>query len=140
MAHAVYTQGENHILQIYFQGVPFTGPFYIGLGTGAMPTIEGSTLANITEVIGTNYARQSINRDATAYGWSIVDDIAQAAEISFKNLDLSICWTEADYCFLTLSPSGVTAPNILIAAIELTQTIILEPQQKMKLIFKFQQI
>ena len=140
MGHIVYTEGENHILNTYFLGATFTGPFYLGLGTGPFPLAEGSPLSDVVEVTGVGYARQPVTRDASSTGWSIVGDQAQAAEVSWRNLDLTTCWTPIDYAFLTLSPDGLTAPTTLIAAVDLTQTILLEPERTMKLIFKFRQL
>lgn len=140
MGQIVYTQGEKHILETYFQGSTFTGPFWIGLGTGPFPQSENSTLADIVEVVGVNYARQQVQRDSSTYGWNVVGDTAQGAQISWNNLDTSTCWTPADYAFLTLSPTGTSAPDILIAAVDLESSVILEPQRKMRLIFKFRQL
>lgn len=140
MAHIVYEQGEQHILETYFTGTTFTGPFYVGLGTGAFPQAESSTLNSVVEVAGVGYARQPLQRDASPFGWTVTGDVAQGAEISWKNLSLDQCWGPADYAFLTLSPQFVDSPNILIAAVDFTRTLILEPQRKLKLIFKFQQV
>lgn len=140
MAHRVYTQGEQHMLNVYFQGVAFTGPFYIGLGTGPIPPDESDTLADVTEVVGTNYARQSIDRAGAPSGWTVSGDQAQGAEVEWENLDPSDCWTPADYAFLTLSPDGTTNPNILIAAVDLTTPTILEPGKTLSLLFRFRQL
>lgn len=140
MGYMVYTQGENHILSTYFHGVNFTGPFYIGLGTGPIPQAESSTLADIVEVEGLNYSRQTVQRSSNPYGWSIVGGTAQAAQVSWANLDLVEAWTPADYAFLTLSPEGVDAPSILISAVDLNNSVILEPERKLKIIFKFSQL
>jgi hypothetical protein len=136
----VYTQGEDHILSTYFQGGTFTGPFYIGLGTGPFPQAESATLADIVEVTGVNYARQQVLRDSSSYGWYVTNGEAQGAQVSWNNLDMSTCWTPADYAFLTLSPTGTTSPDFLIAAVDLDTPIILEPQRKMRIIFKFSQL
>lgn len=140
MGYMTYTQGENHILSTYFQGGTFTGPFWIGLGTGPYPQAESSTLDDIVEVSGVNYSRQQVLRDSFSYGWDIVDGTAQAAQVSWKNLDLTTCWTPADYAFLTLSPSAGVGPDILVAAVDLNDPVILEPERKLRLIFKFSQL
>ena len=140
MGYMVYTQGEDHILSTYFTGTTFTGPFYIGLGTGPLPVIEHATLNDIVEVEGLNYSRQQVQRSSNPYGWSIVDGTAQAAQVSWINQDLVEAWTPADYAFLTLSPTGVDDPNILIAAVDLNDTVVLQPDRKMRIIFKFSQL
>jgi hypothetical protein len=128
------------MLSTYFQAGDFPGPFYIGLGVGPFPQSESSTLDDIVEVTGTNYSRQQVLRDSSSYGWNIVGDEAQAAQVSWNNLDLTTCWTPADFAFLTLSPSGSTAPGILIAAVDLDNSVILDPKRKMRIIFKFRQL
>jgi len=140
MGHKVYTQGEDHILSTYFQGATFAGPFFIGLGTGPLPSAESSTLADVTEVTGVNYQRQQVLRDGSSYGWDVRDGLAQGAQVSWANLDVSTCWTPADYAFLTLSPTGTDAPSILIAAVDLDTAVILEPQRRLRIIFKFNQL
>ena len=138
--HRVYTQGEQHILNAYFQGVDFDGPFYIGLGSGPLPPNEGDTLADVTEVTGTDYSRQPIERGGSPTGWTVADDTAQGAEVRFINPDPSNCWTPADYAFLTLSPEGTDNPYVLIAAVDLDESISLMPNKVLSLIFKFRQV
>lgn len=140
MSHIVYTEGENHILRTYFNNTPFVGPFYIGLGKGPIPQSESATLSDVNEISGFGYARMPLPRDASPYGWSITDDEATAAEVSWFNSDLTTSWQPADYAFLTLSALGTDAPAVLIAAVDLTSTVILGPQKKFKVIFKFRQV
>ena len=140
MGHITYTQGENHMLANYFQDATFSGPFWIGLGTGPFPQSSESTLSDVVEVVGVNYARQQVLKDSSSYGWNIVGDEASSAQVSWNNLDVVTCWTPADYAFLTLSPTGTDAPNILITAIDLDVSVILEPQRKLRLMFKFRQV
>ena len=140
MGHITYTQGENHMLQSYFHGLAFTGPFYVGLGSGPKPASEDATLADIIEVTGLNYARQPIMRDDSAYGWNIVGDTAFGTEVTFTNLDNLECWEPADYIFLTLSPSAQDADDILIASADMSQTILLDAEQVLRVVFKFRQL
>ena len=140
MAYKVYLQGETHILNNYFNATDFTGPFYIGLASGPIPQLETATLADVDEIFGFGYKRIAVNRDDSPYGWSISDDTAKAAEVSWFNSDVSTSWKPADYAFLTLSAYGQDEPNILIAAVDLENTVILAPQKKFKLLFKFRQI
>lgn len=140
MAYRVYTQGETHILENYFNGQTFTGPFYIGLATGPIPRLETATLQDVNEISGFGYKRMEVSRDGSSYGWNISGDTAQAAEVSWFNSDVSTSWNPADYAFLSLSAYGQDPPNILIAAVDLENTVILAPQKKFKLIFRFRQI
>ena len=140
MGSITYGQGENHILQTYFHGISFPGPFYLGLGSNAKPELDSATLADITEVTGTNYARQPVNRDDTLLGWNIVDDTAFSFEVVFNNIDPLECWDAADYVFLTLSPADQDPEDILIAAADLSTTILVEAEQKLRVVFKFRQL
>lgn len=140
MASIVYTQGENHILTTYFHGGSFSGPFYIGLGKGPMPLSENSTLNDINEVVGSGYSRIPVQRDSSSLGWSVEGDMAEAPEVTWTNSNLTTNWQPVDYAFLTLSHSGITLPSVLIAAVELDNTVILEPQKKLKILFRFRQL
>ncbi len=137
--YEVYAQGQNHLAQVFFQAAAFTGPFYVGLGTGAVPSGRTKTLADVVEVTGLGYSRKSITRDATGTGWTLVDNMVTSPTLTFTNTspDPSVVWNDADYVHLSLSPSGVTAPNVLIACIELPETWILGGGDSEQLVFKF---
>lgn len=132
-----YAQGQNHILSVYLQAASFAGPFYVGLGTGGVPDGRNKTLADVTEVTGTGYARIAVTRDGTASGWTIADNVGSSPTLSFTNSSLTTDWEDADYAFLTLSPSGTTAPNILLTAGELGTSFTLGPGEEQEIIFKF---
>ncbi len=129
MAYELYAQGQTHLAQVYFQATTFAGPFYVGLGTGGIPEGRDKTLANVTEVVGTGYSRASVVRDGSGAGWTVADGVATSPILTFTNTDVDAAdvWTDADYAFLTLSPSGVVAPAILLATVELDETLILAP-------------
>ena len=133
----LYAQGQNHIASVYFQATAFDGPFFVGLGTGGIPEGRDKTLANITEVVGNGYARAAVARDTSGSGWHIADNVATSPILTFTNSDASVNWTDADYAFLTLSPSGTTAPAILLATVELGSTFVLEPGVSEQFRFNF---
>jgi hypothetical protein len=140
MAIQVYILGQNHLLKMALQGVAFAGPFYLGLGTGNLPAnTDTTTMSDVTEVTGTGYARQPVNRSALAAGWAVTDNEAESPTVTFTNSDVDpdVVWTDIDYMFLTLSPSGTTAPNILYAAVELEDTITLSGGISQDFIFNF---
>jgi hypothetical protein len=140
MAKQIYIEGRNHMLRVYFSGEVYTGDFYVGLGTGAFPSDENATLDDITEVEGANYSRQKILRNDTQDGWDIVDDLATGTQVEFYNTDLDTTWTEADYMFLTLSRYQDEAPTDLIVAVDLSNTLILQPGERFQVVFKYQQV
>lgn len=67
--NALIDEGEQQILDVYLRGAAAPAGFYLGLTS--MATLgETTTLATLTnEPAGNGYARQAINRDATADGW-----------------------------------------------------------------------
>ena len=135
----LYASGTQHLMQIYFQAATFAGPFYIGLGTGAIPSGVVKTLADITEVEGDGYARIEVARTNDAdTGWTLNGGIVQSPVLTFtnSNVDPSVAWTDADYCFLTLSPSGTSSPAVLLGAIEM-DTVVLTGTQSESIVFTF---
>lgn len=110
-------------MSVYFQAAAFAGPFYIGLGTGSLPEGRLSTLADVDEVTGTGYARKSVTRTASAVnGWTLVDNVVTSPTLTWNNtgLDPAVAWSDADYMFLTLSPSGLTAPTTFFGSKQIT--------------------
>lgn len=141
MAHKVYAQGETHLLQVYFQGGNFSGPLYLGLGSGALPVSDSATLDDVDEITtALGYSRIAVPRDGSSSGWDVVDDVAISPEVEWTNTGSSGCWPAVDYVFLTLSPELTVGPNILIAAASLPNTVLLDPSRKLKVIFKFRQV
>ncbi len=139
MAYEVYAQGQGHLAQVYFQAVAFTGPFYVGLGTGGIPTGRAKTLADVTEVAGLGYGRKSITREIGGTGWTLVDNMVSSPVLTFTstNPDPNAEWDPIEYAFLTLSPSGVDSPNVLISCIEVPETLILGGGDSESIVFKF---
>lgn len=135
----LYASGQTHYLSVYFQAVAFAGPFYIGLGTGAVPEGRTLTLADVVEVTGTGYARKSVTRTSTpGAGWVLDDNVVTSPTLVFtnSNVDPENYWTDADYVFLTLSPSGTTAPNVLLGAVEM-ETVVLGGGESEEIVFSF---
>lgn len=133
-----YNQGTIHLLNVYLQNVAFAGPFYVGLGTGTPPPSLTGTLSDVDEVVGTGYARQPVTRSALATGWAVASSQGSSPVLTFTNSAVSVddVWTDADYMFLTLSPSGTSSPNVLISVVELEDTFILAGGQSKDFIFR----
>lgn len=136
-----YVSGQNEILRLAFQTViAGSGSFYVGLGTGALPEGRLSTLADVEEVVGTGYARIPVARTAVALsGWTLADGFLTSPTLTFTNtsVDPDNVWTDADHAFLTLSPSGVTAPIVLFSASELAETFILTGGETQQIVVGF---
>ena len=97
------------------------------------------TLADITEVTGTGYARKAVVRSSdSATGWTLVDNKVSSPTMVFENTggDPLTYWTDADYMFLTLSPNGTTAPNVLLGAVEM-DTVVLGGGESESFVFHF---
>lgn len=138
MPRITYDQGQMHMLATYFQNTPPSfGPFYVGLGTGPAPLEGDTTLADLSELSGNGYARRSVTRDATGTGWILAGNKVTGPVLSFTNTSPTATWSPIDFVFLTLSPSGVTAPNILIAAIDLEDSVFVGPGESFPTTFKF---
>jgi len=140
MGSMTYKEAEIHILTAYFQQEPGDfGPFYIGLGVGAVPMDENLTLADISEreIAGSGYSRKIINRDDSSQGWAVFsDDSVNSPEIIFTNTSYTT-WDPIGFAFLTLSPLGTESPSLLIAAIDFKHSIILTPGKQTKFNFRF---
>lgn len=121
-----YDEGKAVKHQVLFQDAALVGPFYIGLGTGQIPQLSSDGLAEVTEVTGTNYARISVPRDSMS--WTVSGDTTTSIVIEFENTGTDD-WSDVDYAFLTLSPSGTTAPNVLLDAAELEESLIISADE-----------
>jgi len=128
--------GEQNVLDVYFRNQNAPTTFYLGLGNnGGTPGIpaENATLADITEVSGTGYARQEITRDTT--GWPTLaqdssdgDYYVTSKQVGFVNSGTSD-WTSADYLFITDAASGTTGK--LLVCIALSSSRVLKPSDEL---------
>lgn len=123
-------EGENSILDVYFRGATAPTSFYMGLGNnGGTPGVppDNATLATITEVSGTNYARQTVERstvgfptlqqDGTTGDWEVI-----SKEVTFTNTGTTN-WTAADYVFLTDVATGTTGKLLVTVAASLSRVL-----------------
>lgn len=66
--NALANEGQQEMLAVYLQGG--TAPTAYAIGLSSMAFAKTTTYATITgEPSGNGYARQTVNRDATASGW-----------------------------------------------------------------------
>jgi hypothetical protein len=141
MRNITYNQGESHLLASYFQSEPPAfGPFYVGLGTGGAFLSEAGTLADLNEISEPGYVRAPIARDNTVAGWELRGDMVQSPELLFPNTDPLNDWGPVDFAFLTLSQAGSQEPNVLIAAVEFPKSLVVNPGDSLKVIFRFRAV
>jgi hypothetical protein len=123
-------EGENWILDVFFRNATAPTSFYLGLGNnGGTPGVpaETATLANITEVSGTGYARQTVERssvgfptiqkDSTTGDWEVI-----SKDVTFTNTGATN-WTAADYLFLTDVDSGTSGKLIATVATNVSRVL-----------------
>jgi hypothetical protein len=100
-------QGEQDILEAFYvnQNAP-AGDIYLGLANST-PT-DTSTLATITEVTGTSYARQQIVRSTA--GWPTRGLVSGDWQIESTQETFTAggTWTQANYGFLASVVSGTS--------------------------------
>ena len=72
-------QFENQTAKVVFGSTTPDANFYMGLYTNGSEPLESATLANITEVTGTSYARKTLPRG----DWTVTASIASFAEQTF---------------------------------------------------------
>ena len=72
-------EGENRILNILFGSQAVDGTLYLGLYTDSTEPAETATIASLSEVSGSGYARKTLTRGS----WSVVADAASYAAQTF---------------------------------------------------------
>lgn len=129
LKNALMDEGEQVILELFFRNNNLMGasPFYFGLGNnGGTPGVpaETATLATITEVSGTGYARQAVARGTTDWGATALDAGDYQTTSATKTFSATGTWTAADYLFLTDVSSGTVGK--LIATVALSASRVLQ--------------
>jgi hypothetical protein len=122
MAAELHTPGLQFLLEVAFseqQSVPTN--FYIGLATDAS-LAEGATLASLTEVSGTGYARQTVasnNTDFTSATTGTNDRKVTTKTVTFT---AGGTWTGANTVFLATTVDG-SGKLIASAPLSVTRTL-----------------
>lgn len=120
----LHTEGLQFLLEVSFseeQSVPAN--FYMGLATDVSPLDEDSSLASITEVSGSGYARQAVASNDT--------DMQSAAagtndrKMSTKTVTFTATgnWTGAETVFLCTVASGTAGKLLASGALSETRTL-----------------
>jgi hypothetical protein len=73
--------GDDEILELYFRAGTAPTTFYMGLANSTI--VEGSTLANITEVANGSYARQEVPRSSGGFPSAVTDGVATTSTETF---------------------------------------------------------
>lgn len=137
MASVLYNEGAVHMLSLYFEnsGAAFD-TIYVGLGSGGVNFDRDATISDITEITAAGYSRQAITRDATDTGWSFQQNLIVTPQLTYSNTDLHKYWPPVDFAFFTLSATGNDDPDILIAAVELDDSVLIAPRFSRNFILK----
>lgn len=105
--NALSDQGEQDILETFYVNISVPpSDIFIGLSNTTLG--ETSTLAGLTEVSGSGYARQTISRSTT--GWPTRQLNAGDWQITSQQRTFSATgtWTTANYAFLCSVSSGTS--------------------------------
>jgi hypothetical protein len=134
--NALYDQGEQDVLELYFRAG--TAPTTLQLGllktaytileTDTMTQVAGQELTNASD--GGYSARQSVNRDGTAAGWPTSALTGGDWQITSVQVTWTAtgAWTDtAGYMFLshdsTTTPANTTGRVVAVAALSPTRQL-----------------
>jgi len=127
MRNALLDEGELDILNVYLRNTSIPASFYFGLGNlGGTPGVpaETDTLATITEVSGSGYARIALARDTIDWGAPVLLDSPDYQTTSVtKQFAATGTWTAADYLFLTDVSTGTAGALIAAVALSLSRVL-----------------
>ena len=130
--NALTDEGEIQILDVYFanRNQP-AGDFYMGLGTNGQtgttfpPTLaDTNTLANITELTGTSYARIATARAITT-GWTLAGSTMTTVT---KTFTAGGTWTAGRFAFLCDVASGTAGKLICTTALSVERLLVVSDQ------------
>lgn len=130
--NALTDEGEVNILDVYFaaRNLP-AGDFYMGLGTNGQtgttfpPTLaDTNTLANITEMTGTGYARIQTARAITT-GWTLAGSTMTSVT---KTFTAGGTWAAGRFVFLCDVASGTAGRLICHAQLSVERLLVINDQ------------
>jgi hypothetical protein len=125
--NALMNEGTQQYLEIFYRNNSgLTSPFYLGLGNnGGTPGVPAATatLATITEVSGSGYARIALVRGTTDWNATVFAGGQWSVTSATKTFTASGTWTAADYLFLTDVSSGTTGKLIATAALSASRVL-----------------
>ena len=138
--NALMDEGEQEILDVYLRAATPPTSHYFGLGNnGGTPGVpaETATLATITEVSGSGYARIAVARNTTDWPTLALDAGDYQASSVTKQFSATGTWTAADYLFLTTVASGTVGKLIATVALSASRVLLngdkLDVSMKVKL-------
>lgn len=122
MSADLHTEGLQFLLEVAFseeQSVPAN--FYIGLATDES-LAETATLVDLTEVSGTDYARQTVASNDT--DWTSASTGTDDRKVTSKTVTFTAggTWTGAKTVFLATTVDG-TGKLIASAPLSVTRTL-----------------
>lgn len=120
--NALADEGEEIMLDVFFRGASLPASHYVGLVAGS--PAETTTLATMTEVSGTGYARIALAKNSTDWPTLALDTGDFQAVSLGKVFTASGTWTGATNSFLTGAASGTSGDFIAYAPLGATRTLI----------------
>lgn len=120
--NALADEGEQQILDVYLRGASPPASLYVGLVAGS-PT-DTTTLATMTEVTGTGYARIAIARNTTDWPTLALNSGDFMATSLAKVFTAGGTWTGATNAILTDASSGTAGKFISYAPLAATRTLV----------------
>lgn len=129
-------EGENDILSVYLRGATAPTSFYFALA-GADPG-ETGTLATMTEVTGTGYARIAVARNTTDWPTLALDSGDFKATSATKTFTAGGNWTNATHLVLCTAASGTAGKLVAYKALGATRSLINTDQLAVSMAVKLQ--
>ncbi len=127
--------GFESMFDVFFRdATPPTG-FEIGLTT-SNPSKDDS-IGDLNEVSGTNYSRQTVEKNSTGFptlGLDVGDIQIETKQVEFENTNPSTAWDTATDGFLSAVMSGTDDVFVCWKALSVNRT--LQPGDKLHVIIK----
>lgn len=120
--NALADEGEEYILDAVLRGASLAASHYVGLVAGS--PAETTTLATMTEVTGTGYARIALAKNTTDWPTLALDSGDFQAVSLGKVFTAGGTWTGATNSFLTGAASGTSGDFIAYAPLSATRTLV----------------
>jgi len=143
LPNALMDEGEQQVLEIFFRNNSGLGasPFFFGLGNnGGTPGVpaETVTLAGITEVSGTGYARIAVVRGITDWGATALNAGDYQTSSTTKQFQATGTWTAADYLFLCDIVSGTAGKLLVTVALSTSRLLVNGDKLDVSMVIKLQ--
>lgn len=120
--NALADEGEQQILDVYLRGATAPTSLYLGLVAGS-PS-DTTTLATMTEVTGTGYARIALARNTTDWPTLALNSGDYMATSAAKVFTAGGTWTGATNAFVTDASSGTSGKFLIYSPLAATRTLV----------------